>query len=396
MKKALPVLTLATTIGIGCGGTEMAGAPMTGGASDLVERAYVISRDHEELTVFNLKSREIVGRVATGGVTNHMAELSADFAKIYVTSSDSNELIVVDARSLTVTKKVPLGKHPTHLTLAPGGKLLAIMVEDDNAITFVDTDKDEVKTSLPGFYTPHFMRFSRDGKTGFVANVGAYHLTRIDMTTLTIVDHIALGGHAGPPSATPARDEGGFADAQIDREGRLYAAHHATGRVLVYDTVANRPLPELQVGLGPWVVFAEHPFANVPLRHLVSSFMDQTVSLIDTKAHNVAATLPGDEEAYGVNFSSQAPGRAFVMNRVRQDVAIVDTAKGEIAARIAVGGNTETASTTADGSAIVAAVSGADRVVFIDPVTGSIAKAFEGIGHYPWSVTIPNGQNYCH
>ena len=106
--------------------------------------------------------------------------------------------------------------------------------------------------------------------------------------------------------------------------------------------------------------------------------------------------MPGDEEAYGVNFSSQAPGRAFVMNRMRQDVAVVDTELGQITSRIPVGGNTETAATTADGKFIVAAVSGANRVVFIDPSTGTIAKAFEGVGKYPWSVTIPNGQNYCH
>ena len=58
------------------------------------------------------------------------------------------------------------------------------------------------------------------------------------------------------------------------------------------------------MGQGPWVVFAEHPFANLPLRHLVPNFGDMTVSLIDGGDNRVASTLPGDEEAYGVNFSS--------------------------------------------------------------------------------------------
>jgi YVTN family beta-propeller protein len=81
---------------------------------------------------------------------------------------------------------------------------------------------------------------------------------------------------------------------------------------------------------------------------------------------------------------------------VRQDIAVVDTARGMITDRIPVGGNTETAATTADGRWIVAAVSSSASVVVIDAVTNGIVKRFEGVGKYPWSVTIPNGQNYCH
>jgi DNA-binding beta-propeller fold protein YncE len=106
--------------------------------------------------------------------------------------------------------------------------------------------------------------------------------------------------------------------------------------------------------------------------------------------------LPGDSEAFGVNYSSMAPDKAFVMNRIREDIAVVDTSRGEIAEYIRVGGNTETAATTPDGRWIVAAVSSAAAVVVIDVVTNKIVKRFENVGKYPWSVTIPMGQNYCH
>jgi YVTN family beta-propeller protein len=385
-------LVCALLLGMGCGGER----PGSSNDAELLARAYVISRDNPELAVFDLRTQSLVGRVDTAGVTNHMAELSADFRKVYVTSSDSNELVVVDATTLTVEKRLAMGKHPTHLALTPDGSKLAVMLEDDGAVAFVDTGSDQVVKTLPGFFVPHFMRFSHDGRTGYVANLGAYHVTRVDLATLEIRDHIALAGHEGPPHLTPARNEGGFADVQIARDGRLFAAHRSSGRVLIYDTVGEKMLPEVTVGAGPWVVFAQHPFANVPLRHLVPVFEDRSVALIDGSKTGSIKTLPGDEEAYGVNFSSRAPERAFVMNRIRQDVAVVDTTSGTIQRRIDVGGNTETASTTADGAFVVATVSGADRVVFIDAQTGTIARSFEGMGKYPWSVTIPNGQNYCH
>jgi DNA-binding beta-propeller fold protein YncE len=132
------------------------------------------------------------------------------------------------------------------------------------------------------------------------------------------------------------------------------------------------------------------------LQHFVPNFRDRSLAMIDGARREVVQRFVGDEEAYGVNYSSRTPHKAFVMNRVRKDIAVVDTAAGAVVARIPVGGNTETAATTADGRYIVATVSSAARVVFIDAETHAVARSFEGVGRYPWSVTIPNGQNYCH
>jgi len=41
-------------------------------------------------------------------------------------------------------------------------------------------------------------------------------------------------------------------------------------------------------------------------------------------------------------------------------------------------------------------VSSSNQVIVIDAMTHQIIKTFDGVGVYPWSVTIPNGQNYCH
>jgi YVTN family beta-propeller protein len=365
--------------------------------STLADRAYIVSLESDELTVIDTKSWEILGRVKTGGQMNHMAELSPDFTKVFVDSSHSDQVIVVDATKFEVTNRLPLGKHPAHLTLTHDGSLLAIMAEDSNEVVFVDPETEQVVKRLGGFSTPHFMRFPENDKFGYVANIGGNHITRVDMETLEIDAHLPLQGMS---ELDEVADEGGFADAQIDSDGILYAAHNQTGRLFVYDTQNQRRLPELSVGRRPRAAFAEHPFEGVALRHVVPNFADRSLSIIDAERAlpKVVATLAeeGDEESYGVNFSPLAPNLAFVMNRVRKDVAVHDTVAGKVLKRIFVGGNTETASTTADGKYIVAAVSGANRVVVIEVATQRIHKIFENVGKYPWSVTIPNGQNYCH
>jgi DNA-binding beta-propeller fold protein YncE len=360
--------------------------------SSLVNRAYIVARDSDDVTVIDLGTMEVIGRVKTGGVEDHMGDLNADFTKLYVDSPGTNETVVIDVNQFAITKRIPVGEFPTHLSLTTKG-LFAVMDEYGGTVSFIDTKLDVETKRLPGFYTPHFMRMAPDGKHGYVANVGASHVTRVDLDTLEIDQEIPLEGTTVP---TEVAMEAGFADVQIDRFGVLYAAHSATGRVMVFDTNTNTKVRETQVGSAPWIVYANHPFTNVPMRYLVPNFGDQTVSMLAGDSDQVLATMPGDQESFGVNYTSKAPEKAFVMNRIRKDISVVDTSQGIIIDRIDVGGNTETASTTPDGALIVAAVSGADKVVVIDALTHQIVKTFDDVGKYPWSVTIPNGQNYCH
>jgi DNA-binding beta-propeller fold protein YncE len=282
------------------------------------------------------------------------------------------------------------------LSLSKDGKLLAVVNEFENTVSFIDPVRDVEVKRLGGFYLPHFVRFAPDGRYAYVANLNAYHITRIDLSTLAVDGQIVLDGFDVPPNTPALADSSGFADVQIDHTGVLYAAHARTGRVLVYDTKTRTKVGELPVGAQPWIVYAEHPFAQIT-KHVVPNFGDQTVSLITREPLTVAAMVGGaDRESFGVNYSPLAPNRAYVMNRYKNEIAIVDTGLGQRIGSVPVGGTTETASTTADGKYIVATVSSANRVVVIDAASGTVVKTFDNVGSYPWSVTIPLGQNYCH
>jgi DNA-binding beta-propeller fold protein YncE len=382
---------------VGCGGSpaDSSGPPGTT-TVDLENRAYIVARDSGDVTVIDLNTMEILGSLDTQGITNHMAELNADFTKAYVDSPGTNETIVFDTRQLKIQKRVKLGDEPTHLALSRDGKYLGVVNESSNSVSFMDTSTDTEVKRLTGFSTPHFVRFAPDGIYAYVANLGAHHITRLELSSLTIDGEIVLDGFKGSPNPDVAEGESGFADVQIDSSGVLYGAHAGTGRVLVYDTVSRTKKGEIQVGAKPWIVYAEHPFESIT-HHVVPNFGDETVSLIKPGNASMGGSAPGaDSESYGVNYSPLAPGLAFVMNRVRSEIAVVDTDLRQVVKNIPVGGNTETASTTRDGKYIVAAVSSANRVVVIDTITKSIVRSFDNVGRYPWSVTIPRGQNYCH
>jgi DNA-binding beta-propeller fold protein YncE len=386
---AVPLFAVTSLLAVtGC--TNSSSSKCTG---SLADRAYIVSKNNDEVHVIDMTCMEIIGKVNTGGQALHMLELNADFSKAYVDSEETNETIIFDAQTLAVTKHLKTPRHPTHLSLTRDGKYFAVMAELDGAVYFIDTATDEIARTLPGFMTPHFARMSLDGRYAYVANLGGHHLTRVDLQSLSVDGTIALDGF---DDKTAAPGEGGFADAQIDQQtGVLYAAHRDTGRVLVYDTVAQKKLNELHVGNRPWIVYAEHPFTLAGQAKLVPNFVDKSASVLNAAA--VLGALPfADEESFGVNYSPLAPNRAFIMNRAKHEIAVADTARMELAGRIDVGGTTETASTTADGRYIVATVSSANRVVIIEASSMQIVKTIDNVGSYPWSVTIPRGQNYCH
>jgi DNA-binding beta-propeller fold protein YncE len=360
------------------------------------KRAYVASRDSGNITVIDLDNLEIMASLDTCSPGYHMMELSADFSKGYASSNETGKVDVIDVASMKLTNEIDIGLEPTHLSMKPDGKYLAVVAEEENAVSFVDPDRDVVVKKLTGFFLPHFVRFAPDGRYAYVANMAAHHVTRIDVDKLAIDGEIPLDGFDGPPNETLTEDrEGGFADVQIDQDGKLWGAHRETGQTLVYDTTTRKKLPQIFAGTKPWVVYAEHPFTEVAAR-AVPVWGNRSVSLLDRTATKAEQVETEENESYGVNYSPRVPNKAFVMNRRREEIAVIDTDTKKREAIIAVGGTTETASTTADGRYIVAAVSSTNKVVVIDAVSNDVVKTFDNVGSYPWTVTIPLGHNYCH
>jgi YVTN family beta-propeller protein len=385
--------------GPGTGGsicTPSATLSPTAASVAMQNRAYVASRDTGNITVIDLDKLEVIASLDTCSPGYHMMELSSDFKKGYASSNTTGKLDVIDLTAMSVKSQITVGEEPTHLSVSRDGKLLALVEEYSNAVSFIDTAKDVEVKRLSGFFVPHFVRFAPDGQYAYVANLGAHHITRLNLSTLSIDGHIPLDKFDGPPNETlTVEPEGGFADAQIDADGVLWSAHIESGQTLVYDTNTRQKLPQRFAGNRPWIVYAEHPFTEVAAR-AVPTWGDRSVTLFDRQAPAVDSVTTNENESYGVNYTSRVPAKAFVMNRRREEIAVINTDTKQKEAIIAVGGTTETASTTADGRYIVAAVSSADSVVVIDATSNDVIKTFNGVGKYPWTVTIPLGQNYCH
>ena len=153
---------------------------------------------------------------------------------------------------------------------------------------------------------------------------------------------------------------------------------------------------DLLTGSRPWAVYVDQLSKQFDT-HLMPNWGDQTVSLLHRREQReVARSLEGDQESYGVNYSPLAPGQAFVLNRMKERVAVIDRRSGNLIEAVDVGGTTETASTTKDGRYLLLPISSADQFAVLDMVTREEVARFDDVGRHPWSVTTIGGQNYCH
>jgi DNA-binding beta-propeller fold protein YncE len=415
------VLGASALFSVACGSsndTRLLGTDISADISEeaLSNRAYVISSESNELFVVDLSTLTAVGSVDTSVSSqvngNHMSMVSRDGSEVFISAADQGAMVVVDARTLTVTDRIPLGLHPTHSEACfgcpPDGRDELWVVNEEGggpqmetngeggqgSVSVIDMDTHEVIRTIsdPSFNVPHFVRFQ--DHTAYIPNIGGNQISVLDLDTHRVKDVLLLEGQAapGPCSGDPC----GFADAQIDESGVLVAAHIESGRVLSYDTLGLQRRADIVTGNKPWSIFVDQ-LSDTFDTMLMPNWGDETVSLIDRKqGKEIARSLEGDQESYGINYSPLAPGQAFVLNRIKERVAVIDRMTGSLIQSLDVGGTTETASTTRDGRYLLLPISSTGQFAVLDVTTREEVARFDNVGTYPWSVTTVGGQNYCH
>ncbi len=401
------ILASLLAVAGGCGSDGAGGGLSEVTREALLNRAYVVSELSDDLFIVDLTAMKKVGKidinVGSGINQNHMAVLSKDGAKLFVTATAHGSIAVVDTVAQRVTNTIQIGPHNTHANACfgcgPGQRdELWVVNEGDEGhpgtISVIDMKRERVVETIEhsSFVVPHNVRFA--GRRAYVPNIGGNQISVVDMDTYRVSDVLLLKGEteAGACSADPC----GFADAQIDRDGLLFAAHIETGIVLVYDTRTMERRADIPMGFQPWSVFVDE-LSNDFDTTMMPNWGDSTVSIMDRKKlAEIGRSPEGDEESYGINYSPRAPGEAFVLNRIKEAVSVIDRESGELIERIDVGGTTETAATTADGKHLLLPISSANAFVVLDVETHEEVARFDNVGKYPWSVTTVGGQNYCH
>ena len=355
----------------------------------------IVNRDSNDIAFMDIETRKVVGKVFLGNNVNpHMAMMSPDGRYVVTGGTRANKAFVIDVRTLTLVKTIPVDLAPEHLAFSPDGRWLYQGNPDGDSISVIDMQSLSRIRTISGLVEPLNVTFTPDGSKAYVANYGAHWIGVIDVRRHELLKKIQVAQVPGMAKLDPGRYLGeinGVSNASITNDGRfLYASDGDLNVVSVIDTQDDRVVDVIRVGAGPWRAFMSHDG-----RYAVTiNNGDETISIIDLASNKVVATLEAGPEMTGVNF---AAGKAFAIS-APGFVYVYDMGSLKSAGRIKIGTNVqiETATTDTAERKLYLAESTNHQVVIIDAETGALERV-SNVGLYPWGTHIMDSKdNYCH
>ena len=287
-------------------------------------RLYVPDSTGKTVTVISQRTRKIIGVIKAGQLSQHVSP-GYDLRRLYVTSSAANQLVAIDPRTgkKTRTFSVP---RPYNLYFTPDGKQAVVMVEQHDAIRFVDPRRFRLikQLTVPGCKGPNHADFSANGR--FMLLTCEFSGALVKVSTL---DHRVLGVLRLGPTSMPQ-------DIRISPDGKVfYVADMGVNQVRIID--GNRLK---QVGT---IATPKHPHGLYPSRNgrllYVSDRGAGKISVVSFARRKIVATwrIPGggSPDMGGVSADGTM---LWLSGRYDGVVYGFDTKRGKLVSTIKVGG----------------------------------------------------------
>jgi YVTN family beta-propeller protein len=128
-------------------------------------------------------TNKVVGEIR-GLPANHGAAASPDGTWLYVTVEGNNTLAVIDVKTLSITKSIPLGARPNNITITKDGrKVYVAIAAPPGSVDVFDTVTLTKVKSIPTKGAEHNVYVTPDDKYLVAGSVGGRNMTVIDTKT---------------------------------------------------------------------------------------------------------------------------------------------------------------------------------------------------------------------
>jgi len=240
--------------------------------------------------------------------------------RAFVVDADAGTLVVVDSATGKIEQSVAVGKAPEGASIAPSGKLIAVCIEDDDAVAIVDVASAKLlqKVHTQGSNPEHCV-FSGDDRWLLVSNENSSNLDLIDVKAGRSVAVIPDPGH--PRGLT-----------WLPQQSLAYVANEHTGAVDVVDVDARSVVQSINTGLRPAGALAAADGKHV----FVSNGGSGTVTVIDTATRSAVTTISVGKRPWGMALTHDGK-KLYVANGRSNSVSVIDTATLAVIKEIPVG-----------------------------------------------------------
>ncbi len=336
------------------------------------DRLYVVCQQSNEVRVVSALTRKVISVIRVGhsprGIT-----LSSDGAQIFVANSDDDTVSVIDREALRITRVFPAGAEPAGLVTDRAGSTLYVANRLSNDISVIDSNTGRESKRLLAGRGVSYLALSPDGRfvyaTHVYPNAGAFRtpphseITVINTASQTVVERIALHNVAGAFHVAMSSDGKLGVVAQLRPKNLIPLAHVEHGWVFgdsltlfgpdIGGTV-QVPIDELDryyalpwgIAIAPdkskiFVTAAGSERVTVidvsRLIHTVRTAHQTLVNDLSASANFVMARIPVGHNPRGVLLSKDGK-LLYVVNRLDDNISVIDTAKNKVIDTIDLGG----------------------------------------------------------
>ena len=330
---------------------------------------YVICERSDLLLVVDAESQVVAKRIAVGHVPRGLA-VSADGSQIFVANSWTDNVSVIDARSLEVVRTVSAGTEPISVVSDLQAKTLYVANRLSSDVSVIDLQSGQEIKRLAAGHGASYLALSPDGQSIYATHVypkpGAFRktpeseITVISTETQRVVDR------------TPLPNVAGVFHVAISADGRLGVAAQLRPKNLV-------PLAHVEHGavfgnsltlFGPDVDGA----VQVPIDELDRYFaMPFGIAIAPDKSRLFVTTAGSDS----ITVIDIARLLEFVRANRRSFANDLSASANYVVTRIPVGRNPRGIVLSPDGKRLYVANRMDDNIGVIDTATNTVVSTID-------------------
>ncbi|MBK6471840.1 MAG: YncE family protein [Betaproteobacteria bacterium] len=275
---------------------------------------------------------------------------------IFVLNSQDADISIIDPATFTVLRRVPTGKEPHHLYLAPDEKTLIVASATGNTLTFIDPADGRVMRTVRDIDDPYHLRFSPDMKWFVTA---ANRLNHVDL-------YRWQGASAEQPFKLVKRIEAPKTPSHLNIDSKssvVYASLQDSDELMAIDLATQTPRWKVKVGKMPADLYLTADDRTL----LVGLTGDRFVEAWDVSGAQpkFIKRIPTGEGAHA--FRARGDRRhVFVSNRVANTISLIDTQTLAVVAEYPAPGGPDCMEMMRDNRTLMVSSRWARKLSFID------------------------------
>lgn len=153
--------------------------------------------------VYTQKDNVIARMINRTYVSPYKLTISEDGNTLYVVGQESNELVVVDATTGSVLKKIAVGEKPHTVILSPDGKRAYVSNQWADNIYCIDRKTFSVTDTLISGSGPADLEISADGKHLWCVNSYSNNISVFDLESQKEIRRLKAGNNPVSAAQTP-------------------------------------------------------------------------------------------------------------------------------------------------------------------------------------------------